>query len=107
MPIQPNARLIRLPDPLDQQRTHQWIVDAPMVSGGSGTVQKQGYDFLAAHALSKGYFRPRRHRLTATAYRTVRTEAFKIWQQEACVRPTIRFVRSLDDQLRQSSRAGE
>ena len=44
----------------------------------------QAQDFLSAHAFIHGHFHPRRHLLTANAYRAIRTEAFKIWQQETC-----------------------
>jgi putative transposase len=45
---------------------------------------EQAQDFLSAHAFIYGHFHPRRHTLTATFYRTIRTEAFNIWQQETC-----------------------
>ena len=35
--------------------------------------------FLAAYGPIAGHFRPRRHRLTATAYRETRTERFQTW----------------------------
>jgi putative transposase len=47
---------------------------------------KQAQGFLSAHSFIYGHFRPRRHRLTASVYRTARTEAFNIWQQENCAR---------------------
>ena len=37
---------------------------------------KQAQGFLSAHSFIYGHFRPRRHRLTASVYRTARTEAF-------------------------------
>jgi putative transposase len=46
----------------------------------------QANDFLSAHAFIYGHFHPRRHLLAASAYRTLRTEAFKVWQQDTCVR---------------------
>ncbi|MDP9370871.1 MAG: IS6 family transposase [Chloroflexota bacterium] len=36
--------------------------------------------FLAAHGPIAGHFRPRRHRLTATAYRQQRDQAFASWR---------------------------
>jgi len=36
--------------------------------------------FLAAYGPIAGHFRPRRHRLTATAYRETRTERFATWR---------------------------
>ncbi len=36
--------------------------------------------FLAAYGPIVGHFRPRRHRLTAAAYRTTRTERFATWR---------------------------
>jgi len=35
--------------------------------------------FLAAYGPIAGHFRPRRHRLTAAAYRATRTERFRTW----------------------------
>ncbi len=32
-----------------------------------------------------GYFRPRRHLMTAARYRRARAEAFRVWRQETCV----------------------
>ena len=46
----------------------------------------QAQGFLSAHSFIYGHFRPRRHRLTASVYRTARTEAFNIWRQENCAR---------------------
>jgi putative transposase len=45
----------------------------------------QAQDFLSAHAVIYGHFRPRRHRLSAAGYRRVRTKAFRTWRQEASV----------------------
>jgi putative transposase len=45
----------------------------------------QAQDFLSAHAIIYGHFRPRRHRLSAGHYRRARTKAFRLWQQETCV----------------------
>ena len=43
-------------------------------------------DFLSPHAYIHGHFHPRRHLMTSNSYRAIRTEAFKIWQQETFVR---------------------
>ena len=45
---------------------------------------RQAQDFLSAHAFIYGHFHPRRHRLTASAYRAIRSDEFKIWHQETC-----------------------
>jgi putative transposase len=45
----------------------------------------QAQDFLSAHAMIYGHFRPRRHRLSAAGYRRVRITAFRTWQQETSV----------------------
>jgi len=45
----------------------------------------QAQDFLSAHAIIYGHFRPRRHRLNAVRYRRVRTDAFRTWRQETSV----------------------
>ena len=45
----------------------------------------QAQDFLSAHAIIYGHFRPRRHRLSAVGYRRAQTKAFRSWQQETCV----------------------
>ena len=42
----------------------------------------QAQDFLSAHSFIYGPFHPRRHRLAAHAFRTVRSEAFLTWQQD-------------------------
>jgi putative transposase len=47
---------------------------------------EQAQDFLSTHSFIYGHFQPRRHRLAANAYRAIRSEAFKVWQQETCVR---------------------
>ena len=47
---------------------------------------EQAQDFLAAHSFIYGHFRPRRHLLSATAYRVIRSEAFQAWQQDTCAR---------------------
>jgi putative transposase len=47
---------------------------------------EQAQDFLSAHSFIYGHFRPRRHQLSAAAYRAIRTEAFATWQQDTCAR---------------------
>jgi putative transposase len=47
---------------------------------------RQAQDFLSAHALIYGHFRPRRHQLTACAYREIRSDAFDLWHEETCAR---------------------
>jgi putative transposase len=46
----------------------------------------QAQDFLSAHSFIYGHFHPRRHRLAATTYRAIRTQAFNGWHQDTCVR---------------------
>jgi putative transposase len=46
----------------------------------------QAQHFLTAHAFIHGHFHPRRHLMVATTYRTIRSEAFRVWKQETCVR---------------------
>jgi putative transposase len=46
---------------------------------------RQAQDFLSAHAFIYGHFHPRRHQLTASAYRQTRSDAFRIWHEETCV----------------------
>jgi putative transposase len=48
----------------------------------------QAQEFLSAHAFTHGHFHPRRHLIAATTYRSLRFEAFNVWQQETCVRHT-------------------
>ncbi len=48
----------------------------------------QAQDFLSAHSFIYGHFHPRRHRLAANAYRAIRSDAFKTWQQETSARHT-------------------
>jgi putative transposase len=48
--------------------------------------REQAQAFLAAHAFIHGHFHPRRHLLTADAYRTVRSIGFEISHQETCAR---------------------
>ena len=45
----------------------------------------QAQDFLSAHAMIYGHFRPRRHRLSAVDHRRARAKAFRIWRQETSV----------------------
>jgi putative transposase len=45
---------------------------------------RQALRFLEAHTFASEHFRPRRHRMTASDYRAVRTNAFKVWIQETC-----------------------
>jgi len=45
----------------------------------------QAQDFLSAHAIVYGHFRPRRHRLSAARCRHARIKAFRVWQQETSV----------------------
>ena len=47
---------------------------------------EQAQDFLFAHAFIHGHFHPRRHKMSANVYRSIRSEAFKVWQQETCAR---------------------
>jgi putative transposase len=46
---------------------------------------EQAQQFLSAHSMIYGHFRPRRHLQTAVGYRRARAEAFRIWRQETCV----------------------
>ena len=48
----------------------------------------QAQDFLAAHSFIYGHFHPRRHRLAVNAYRAIRSDAFKTWQQETSAQHT-------------------
>lgn len=45
---------------------------------------RQAQRFLSAHGPIANLFRPRRHRMNANAYRIVRDQAFKTWQQVTC-----------------------
>jgi putative transposase len=47
---------------------------------------RQAQDFLSAHSFIYGHFRPRRHQLTACAYREIRSDAFNVWQENTCAR---------------------
>jgi hypothetical protein len=42
-------------------------------------------DFLSAHGMTYGHFRPRRHLTTEGRYRRQRANAFRLWRQETCV----------------------
>jgi putative transposase len=46
----------------------------------------QAQNFLFAHAFIHGHFHPRRHLMTATNYRAIRSAAFSVWKQETCAR---------------------
>jgi putative transposase len=46
----------------------------------------QAQTFLSAHAFIHGHFHPRRHLMTAEAYRTVRSIGFGLWRHETCAR---------------------
>jgi putative transposase len=48
----------------------------------------QAQHFLSAHAFIHGHFHPRRHLLTASAYRAIRAEAFEVWNKETCAQHT-------------------
>ena len=48
--------------------------------------REQAQTFLSDHAFIHGHFHPRRHLLTAAAYRTIRSIGFDIWHPETCVR---------------------
>jgi putative transposase len=48
----------------------------------------QAQDFLSAHSMIYGHFRPRRHLMTAAGYRRARAKAFRVWRQEICVQPS-------------------
>ena len=45
----------------------------------------QAQDFLSAHAMIYGHFRPRRHRLSAGGYRRAQAKAFRVWRQETSI----------------------
>jgi putative transposase len=45
----------------------------------------QAQRFLSAHSMIYGHFRPRRHLMTADAYRHARHNAFRVWTRETCV----------------------
>jgi putative transposase len=44
----------------------------------------QAQNFLSAHGFIYGHFHPRRHLMSARAYRKIRAKAFKVWQSETC-----------------------
>jgi putative transposase len=43
---------------------------------------EQAQDFLSAHAFIHGHFHPRRHKMAAAVYRTIRSNAFDVWRQD-------------------------
>ena len=47
---------------------------------------EQAQDFLSPHSFIYGHFRPRRHRLSASDYRAIRSDAFDTWHQDTCAR---------------------
>jgi putative transposase len=47
---------------------------------------EQAQNFLSAHTFIHGHFHPRRHRMTSTTYRAIRSKAFSVWQQETHIR---------------------
>src|SRR6202034_4586160 len=49
----------------------------------------QAQRFLSAHSFIYGHFRPRRHRMTATNYRSSRATAFRVWREETCARMAV------------------
>src|SRR5689334_8175381 len=44
----------------------------------------QAQQFLSAHGMIYGHFRPRRHLMTAAGYRQARAKMFRVWRQETC-----------------------
>jgi putative transposase len=46
---------------------------------------EQAQRFLSSHMMIYGHVRPRRHLMTAIAYRNARARAFRIWRQETCL----------------------
>jgi len=50
---------------------------------------RQAQRFLSSHAMIYGYFRPRRHLMTAAQYRCARAKAFRVWRQETCARTAV------------------
>jgi putative transposase len=44
---------------------------------------------LSSHAIIYGHFRPRRHLMSAGAYRRARDRALHIWRQETCVEAAV------------------
>jgi putative transposase len=47
----------------------------------------QAQSFLSSHAFIYGHFRPRRHKLAASANCQIRCDAFKTWHHETCAKP--------------------
>jgi hypothetical protein len=60
----------------------------PTAGAADAKVQspRQAQAFLFAHSFTYGHFRPRRHLMTAKAYREGRATAFRVWQQETYAR---------------------
>ena len=50
---------------------------------------RQAQRFLSTPSFIYGHFRPRRHLIAARQYRAIRARAFKVWQQETCVRKAV------------------
>ncbi|MBL6459543.1 IS6 family transposase [Belnapia sp. T6] len=49
----------------------------------------QAQQFLSAHAMIYGHFRPRRHLMAAEQYRRSRGKAFQTWRQETCAQMAV------------------
>ena len=50
---------------------------------------RQAQRFLSAQGLIYGHFRPRRHRMAASAYRVACAGAFRVWREETYDRRAI------------------
>ena len=61
-----------------RERVLQWFKSA-----------ERAQHFLVSFSAIRNHFRPRRHRLTASAYRHIRTERYAVWRDVtlAGVRP--------------------
>jgi len=57
----------------------------PNLVGGSSYIIPLIH-ILSAHGPIYGHFRPRRHRMAASVYRSARTNAFEVWREETCIR---------------------
>jgi putative transposase len=57
--------------------------------------EEQAQGFLFAHAFIHGHFHPHRHRMPASTYRSIRSRAFRIWQQESCAQHVARTTWSI------------
>jgi putative transposase len=57
---------------------------------------EQAQEFLSAHSFIYGHFHSRRHQLSAKTYRTIRSDALKIWHRETCA---IRMMIGIADDL--------